>query len=72
MLCLSKHQVQFEQAFYSSRECGCWFQMLLISMQYFFVPASHVDDKLSTVGIADKTLQGHAIFDTPLIIVPGE
>ncbi|XP_076469458.1 protein O-linked-mannose beta-1,2-N-acetylglucosaminyltransferase 1-like [Babylonia areolata] len=36
-----------------------------------FCDPSRVDDKLKTVGTADKSLQGHAIFDTPLIIVPG-
>ncbi|XP_070192367.1 protein O-linked-mannose beta-1,2-N-acetylglucosaminyltransferase 1-like isoform X3 [Littorina saxatilis] len=36
-----------------------------------FCDPAYVDDKLKTVGVADKVLQGHAIFDTPLIIVPG-
>lgn len=36
-----------------------------------FCDPSHVDDKLKTVGVADKELQGHKIFETPLIVVPG-
>ncbi|KAL8595251.1 hypothetical protein ACOMHN_043403 [Nucella lapillus] len=36
-----------------------------------FCDPSRVDDKLKTVGTADRSLQGHAIFDTPLVIVPG-
>lgn len=36
-----------------------------------FCDPAHVDDKLRTVGIADKNLQGHPVFETPVIIVPG-
>ncbi|PVD24594.1 hypothetical protein C0Q70_15078 [Pomacea canaliculata] len=36
-----------------------------------FCDPSHVDDQLKTVGVADHNLQGHQIFDTPFIIVPG-
>ncbi|KAK7488581.1 hypothetical protein BaRGS_00020198, partial [Batillaria attramentaria] len=35
-----------------------------------FCDPSHVDEKLKSVGVADKVLQGHQIFETPLIVVP--
>lgn len=36
-----------------------------------FCDPSHVDDRLKSVGVADKGLKGHQIFDTPLLVIPG-